>query len=137
MEGSCIEAKLLQIQSEGLRKDERSESFFIWVGKQDIQRCDIHLREQSSLIDLNNIDFLGRLETFEHDFGYVADTIGLQEYEPEAQLNAVQRNFTLTEEDRLRIADIYMKDFQFFYPGHLSELNISLAGSPTLEAVNR
>ncbi|MGD9801198.1 MAG: sulfotransferase family 2 domain-containing protein, partial [Parvularculaceae bacterium] len=41
-------------------------------------RCDRHLALQSSLIDLNNVDFVGRMERFDDDLSVVFQKVGLE-----------------------------------------------------------
>jgi hypothetical protein len=52
--------------------------FVEYAADLDVQICDIHLRQQSSLIDLNNVDFVGRFEHFGADFGIIASRLGFE-----------------------------------------------------------
>lgn len=91
--------------------------FIQWVKTLDIRHCDEHLREQCSLIDLNHIDFLGRFESFDRDFEYVAQQIGLKEYQP-VHLNKTKKDssIVLSDEQKNAIFNIYKKDFEILYP---------------------
>ncbi|MEX0812846.1 MAG: sulfotransferase family 2 domain-containing protein [Chitinophagales bacterium] len=93
--------------------------FISWVEKQDIDRCDKHIRSQNSLIDLNEIDFLGRFENFNNDFCYLCETIGLPISQPEKLNQSKKANINFTPSELKRIKNIYSKDYRFFYP-HLS-----------------
>lgn len=53
------------------------DSFIDFVATLDIENCDGHLKSQSSSIDLNHVDFIGRLEQFDADFLHVCDCIGI------------------------------------------------------------
>lgn len=90
--------------------------FIEWVKTLNISKCDEHLRSQSSLIDLENIDFVGKFENFEEDFRIVADKIRLGEYETN-QLNSTTSSASkLTEENVKTLKQIYQVDFKNFYP---------------------
>ncbi len=56
-------------------------NFVDFVATQEIENCDIHLRQQSSLIDLNSIDFLGRFENLGADIATIFNAIGLTQPE--------------------------------------------------------
>lgn len=80
---SCWSNKV--VDSNHFRLDDETRSlaqhfpnFVRQIASQDLQACDPHLRLQTRLIDLNNIDFLGRLESFSEDFAYISDQIGLK-----------------------------------------------------------
>lgn len=69
---SCWNNKVLDENyfqfSEPVREKMRVfENFVAYVASLDVERCDQHLRLQCRLIDLNHIDFLGRLESFGTD----------------------------------------------------------------------
>ena len=99
------------------------DNFIEWVKTLDIQRCDEHLREQCSLIDLNHIDFLGRLEFFERDFNYLADKIGLRRDNP-IHLNKTNKNtdLHLSYRQKREIQNIYKRDFEILYPQYNTSL---------------
>lgn len=63
-----------------LKRMSQFENFIDYVSGLDIENCNNHLRSQCALIDLNEIDFLGRFENFEHDLRYVLERIGIQSY---------------------------------------------------------
>ena len=91
------------------------ENFVEFVGEMDIETCDRHLRAQTSLIDLNNVDFVGRLERFDSDFEVVCQQIGLQPREVVARnVSSRERDYRnyYTEELADRVARIYRKDIQ-------------------------
>jgi hypothetical protein len=53
------------------------DAFIEFAGALDLRACDVHLRWQSRLLDVNNIDLLGRMEFFEADMTLVLSTLGL------------------------------------------------------------
>lgn len=91
-------------------------NFISWVDKLDIDNCDEHLRSQNSLIDLNNIDFLGRFENFANDFKIVLDKLKIVNDNIKILNKGIKTDFDLTYEQKIRIYKIYKKDFQIFYP---------------------
>ncbi|MCB9170933.1 MAG: sulfotransferase family 2 domain-containing protein [Flavobacteriales bacterium] len=90
--------------------------FVGWVEGIDRLRCDEHLREQHALIDMEQVQFIGRFERFDADLHHVAERVGL----PMAtihRLNATARG-PLPIDPRLaeRIAVMYQRDMGLFYP---------------------
>lgn len=93
------------------------EGFVDFLSTVDIKNCDRHIRAQSALIDLNSVDYIGRMETFNDDVDYVFKKLKLPEKE------MVSRNVTSSEtsykqyySDDLasKVAKIYRKDIQVF-----------------------
>jgi hypothetical protein len=93
------------------------ENFVSYVSKLNIDKCDRHLRAQSVLVDLNRIDYLGRMETFDDDANYVFQRLGLPEKE------IVRKNVTSGKTDYRqyyseplaeKVAHIYQKDIKIF-----------------------
>ena len=57
------------------------ENFAAWVAEQDLRdlpTTDRHLVLQSRLVDLTQVDFVGRMETFGADFSEVCERVGLE-----------------------------------------------------------
>lgn len=96
--------------------------FLSWVEKLDIDTCDEHLKSQNSLIDLNNIDFLGRFEYFNRDFGILMERLNIKDNDIEFHNKGPKKEVELTLEQRKRIYNIYRKDFEIFYPDHFETL---------------
>ncbi|MCP5005001.1 MAG: sulfotransferase family protein [Planctomycetes bacterium] len=100
-----------------LDKMKEFKNFVDFVQDKNIDKCDHHFRSQSALIDLNNIDYLGRMETFGGDVNYVFQRLGLTRKEAESKnmtsyIKPYQDyyNRTLVE----KVAEIYRKDIQLF-----------------------
>ena len=92
------------------------ENFAHWVAGRDLTRADHHLALQTRLIDLTQIDHLGRLETFDEDFAAICGVIGLPTARPTA-VNQSSHDVTPdTASDELKsvVADLYRLDFQVF-----------------------
>lgn len=95
-------------------------NFISWVEKQDITHsADAHLRTQHSLIDIENLDFLGRFENFNSDFKQLADRIGMPIKEVHAKNRTQSRPIEVLAADHQRIQSLYIDDYHAFYPNLL------------------
>lgn len=92
-------------------------NFVDWVQRQDLRDCDHHICLQSRLIDLTQVDFLGRLESFEADFMRICETLGIRcsgvRIENETK-KAPEHDQRLQREFGDRICRIYERDCQIF-----------------------
>lgn len=100
-----------------LRKMKIFANFVDYVSDLNIDNCDRHIRSQSMLIDLNRVDYLGRIESFVADANYVLQRLGL----PEKTI--ISKNVTLdkkpyqeyyNEHLAEKVAQIYRRDIQIF-----------------------
>lgn len=92
-------------------------SYFLdWLEDQDIGNCERHLRSQNSMIDLNNIDFLGRFESFDEDYRKFCDLIGMPVHNIEIRNKSRKEDLVLTSAHLQKIHKIYEKDYAIFYP---------------------
>ena len=104
--------------SPGEHEAMKSFSRFVdFISNMDMENCDRHLRLQSALIDLSQIDFLGRMENFDRDLDKVLIRIGVESG------NVVKRNVSKDRkpyrdyyDDTLiaMVESIYQKDIQIF-----------------------
>lgn len=105
--------------SEEHQRMKNISDFLDFVENLDVERCDVHLRLQSALIDLNNLDFLGRVENFDDDFPSLLSRLGLPLPERSPRENASSRP-SKNIEDVLRpaqierVGKIYEKDIRLF-----------------------
>jgi hypothetical protein len=101
---------------------QRVEEFARWTAGQDLSAVpgtDQHLTLQSRMIDLNRVDFVGRLETFDRDFGEVCERIGAPAVPtaPKNQTAPGGRDRQVSQELRELVARMYARDYQLFgYP---------------------
>lgn len=80
---------------------------------------DIHLKTQTSLIDIENIDFIGKFENFEHDFTDLAKRIGIT-YVKSRVLNRSPKVPYSIEKDNIEyLKSVYWEDYSNFYPDKL------------------
>ena len=90
------------------------ERFVEFVAGLDLTTCDRHIRLQTELIDLNNVDYLGHIENFAADFSHVCARIGIPD------TGVVSKNVSehkpwqeyYTEPLRDKVASLYRKDIQ-------------------------
>lgn len=116
-QNKVVKSNLYKFDDTELKKMKSFECFVEYVSNLNIEKCDRHLRLQSSLIDINNIDYLGRMETFDFDVNYIFQKLGINTSE------VVAKNVTLykkpyqeyyTDDLIEKVAYIYQKDIQIF-----------------------
>lgn len=110
---------LFEFSTDTLLKMQKFENFIDFVAHQNIDTCNEHIRLQSQLIDLNNIDYIGRFENFEEHLAEVMQCIGIG---PDSMTighkNASKNrlNYAQYYDDKLKqkVAEIYRKDINIF-----------------------
>lgn len=95
------------------------EEFARWTAGQDLLAApgtDQHLTLQSRMIDLNRVDFVGRLEGFDRDFAEVCERIGAPAVAtaPKNQTAPGGRDRPVSDELRELVARMYRRDYQVF-----------------------
>lgn len=119
---SCWHNKVLgmnyfHLSQDQLVKMQQFPNFVAWVERLNIEACDPHLRLQCRLIDLNHIDFIGRLENFSTDLATVFQRLDIP-YEEKIRKNvsAQRKRYQEYYTDELidKVARIYGKDIQIF-----------------------
>ncbi len=92
-------------------------AFVDYVSGLEIEECNQHLRLQCRLIDLNQIDYLGRLETFDSDFAHICTRVGVnvQEVSP-LNVSTGREPYRHYYDEGLceQVRQIYLKDIQVF-----------------------
>ena len=119
---SCWYGRVLRKNAFNFEEEQYQEmkifsSFVDHVASMDIENCDAHFAAQSSLIDLTEIDYLARMETFDEDVAQIFADIGIGDFEiTSTNVNKKRRNYTeyYTEELRDKVGQIYKKDIQLF-----------------------
>ncbi len=95
------------------------ENFIDFVARQNLGTCNEHIRLQSKSIDLNNIDYIGRVENFDEHLTQVMQHIGI---EPDSitigHENATKNRFDYKQyysPDLVqKVATMYRKDITIF-----------------------
>lgn len=119
---SCWSNKIQGRNAFGLDKKLHAElqtfsKFIDFVSTFDLETCNSHFRSQSALIDLNEIDFLGRMETFDEDVQIIFKNLNLPcKSVPKANRSRMKGQLSLlySDVDRERVGDLYRKDVQVF-----------------------
>lgn len=77
-----------------------------------------HFKPQHELLDLNNLDFLGRFETFERDFRTIMATVDVPvKRVPHYNRTGIKDYAGFYDQElREKVYRLYQKDFQIFYP---------------------
>ena len=85
------------------------------VADHDLEECDAHMALQTSLIDLNELNYLIRMESFEKDVTRVFRDLGINEFKLEIRNRTKNRkHYThyYTNESRKKVEKIYEKDIR-------------------------
>ena len=100
-----------------LQSDVTFREFVAHCAAADLDTCDPHVRRQCRLIDLNHLDYLGRLEHYEDDLIEIARTLGLPVAAiPRKNVTKHRQQYRAyyDEETRDRVASLYRVDIQMF-----------------------
>jgi len=92
-------------------------AFVDHVAGHDLENCDAHIALQSSLIDLNELDYLIRMESYEEDIAHVFRTIGIDGFEISSDNRTNDRRYYeeyYNDETRDKVGRIYEKDVRLF-----------------------
>lgn len=112
-----IDKNHFNFSEEDLEKMQKLENFVDYVTAQDIEECDPHIRLQSKLIDLNNIDYIGRFENFTNDLNKIIAILELGPVNIEKKnASSKKNNYKDYYNNNLKeqVAKIYQKDINFF-----------------------
>ena len=110
-----LESNYFKFSIEDHHKMQSLDNFLEWVSKKDLRKCDEHLRLQTSLVDINNLDFLGRMENFNEDFSMVAQRINMP-LTKIATKNQTRKNpIVVSRKQSEIIKKLYGLDYQVFY----------------------
>lgn len=96
--------------------DKNFEYFVNFIAKKDLLHADRHIRPQSSLIPVHDVDFIGRLETFSQDLSYVLSVIDIPDQEIPKKNATAHKHYSEYYNERTKqiIADKYKDDIEAF-----------------------
>lgn len=100
-----------------LARMQRIEAFAEWVAGHDLadlSSTDQHIALQARLIDLTQIDYLGRLETFDEDLATICRHIGVPGSDVAVVHQSGSRHDTVSDELRSTVMELYRRDFRVF-----------------------
>ena len=109
--------KIFGLDPGQLARMRQFEHFVDYCAALDLDRCNVHFRRQSSLIDLNHVDYVGRFEHFERDLQEVARILNLGDRDiPRLNASKNKKPYQEYYDDRTRemIGEMYRKDIQIF-----------------------
>lgn len=112
-----VESNFFGFDESELARMRQFENFVDHVAGLDMAKCDRHVALQSSLIDLNNVDFIGRMERFDEDLSLVLDRIGVSlpdiDRKNVSEARQSYRDYYTAETAR-KARDIYARDVSIF-----------------------
>lgn len=96
-------------------KDYSFEAFIDDLTPENIS-LDGHTQEQYVMINLDQINFIGRFENFEHDFKYVINKLNLQTRNIEHFNSTKHEHYTkyYNEKMRTKVEALYARDLELF-----------------------
>lgn len=98
---------------------QKLEKFLDWLEVQDLRTMDEHFRPQFLMVNVNNLDFLGRFENFQEDFSKLCSTVGLPVFDFPKKNRGNSKEMPIDDNMKRRIKALYEMDFRVFYPGYL------------------
>ncbi len=93
------------------------EDFVRFVTKISDKHCDPHFASQNRFLNLDSLDFIGRLENFDRDFSHVKEKLSLSDdIKPERLMTSKHDHYRTYYNDELRqlVAKKYAKDIEIF-----------------------
>lgn len=116
-QNKVVDSNSFNFSNPTLREMQTFSNFVDFVGTLDLDKCNHHIRLQSNLIDLNNVDFVGRFENFEADISSVIEILGLGAI----QINHQNKSRRISNHKQYydanlkrKVAQIYRKDIHIF-----------------------
>ena len=92
------------------------ENFVFYCSTMNVKIGNPHFRLQSALIDLNEVDYIGKFENFDEDLKRLFKILGLPITQIPHQNKSKRKNYKsyYTEDTMQQVAKIYQKDIQVF-----------------------
>ena len=112
-----VRSNLYGFPAEQLERMQEFSNFVEYVEQLDIERCDYHLRLQQKLVDVNNVDFIGRFEQLDDDLLKVMQRIGVgTDSIDRKNVSANQKSYKEFYDESLkqRVAELYHSDIAVF-----------------------
>ena len=109
-----------RFEAPDLERMQQLEEFAGWVSAQDLSAVpgtDQHLALQSRLIDMSQVDFVGRLESFDVDFAEVCERVGAPSGLAQAHnqtRGGESADGRVSAEVRTMVRRMYRRDYQIF-----------------------
>lgn len=96
--------------------DKDFDFFVDYIDRLDVSRANSHLKLQTKLIPVHQLNFIGKLDTYSRDLAYVSSIIGLEYEEIPHKLRTDHRHYSTYYTPRTReiIAKKYKEDIDAF-----------------------
>lgn len=96
--------------------DKGFEYFVDFIASKDLRHADAHIRLQTSLIPVDEMDFIGRLENFDEDLNHVMEKIGIEEVAIPRNNPSEHEHYShyYTARTKRIIAEKYKRDIKVF-----------------------
>ncbi len=112
-----VNMNALNFDPQALSEMQQFENFVAYCTGLDLVTCNIHFRHQCRLIDLNEVNYIGRLEHFNEDLTKIFRILQL----PEIQIPVMNKSIRdpsyhsyYTDDTRRMVSEMYRKDIQLF-----------------------
>lgn len=112
-----IDKNFLGFENERWEDMKHFDRFVDYVSGLDLDTCNNHFRRQCHVIDLNEVNYIGRLENFEADLSEIFKMLGLPKVEIPHKNKSVNRQSYqeyYTASTRQKVERMYRKDLQLF-----------------------
>lgn len=96
--------------------DKGFDYFVDFIDRKNLMKADRHIRLQTSLMPVDEMDFIGRLENFDNDFQYVLNVLGAREKEIPKKNPSTHAHYShyYNEKTKTIIARKYKDDIETF-----------------------
>ncbi len=114
-----VARNFFKFSTDELLKMQKFENFIDFVAHQNLNTGNEHIRLQSKLIDINNIDYIGKIENFDTDLTKILEHIGINldlatiEHKHASKSRLHYSNY-YDEKLKQKVAKIYAKDINIF-----------------------
>jgi hypothetical protein len=96
--------------------DKGFEYFVDFLARQNLATADRHIRLQTKLIPVKEMDFIGRMDNFAADLQYVLGKIGIKEQEIPRRNPSTHAHYShyYNEQTKAIVAELYKEDIETF-----------------------
>ena len=103
-------AELFGLKESETEKLQDFDEFVRWLGYQNLDSGEVHIRKQTALIPVEEMDFIGTLQTLEEDFGATCSRLNLEHSKPPYKNKIERLESTLAPQTHNLIMSYYQED---------------------------
>ena len=103
-------AELFGLKESETEKLQDFDEFVRWLGDQNLDSGEVHIRKQTALIPAEEMDFIGTLETLEEDFGATCSRLNLEHSKLPHKNKTERLESTLAPQTHNLIMSYYQED---------------------------